>query len=138
LGKNEWIKSYLNHNIITHDGVSSIWWHLNGKNVCKPCWLLSTTIIAYKLKHCFAESYLGTASKKISPRLETIIAWLETYFDSVCEKMPVKDEYYLPSFIFWANVLEDLNFYLYKKKEFNAVSLLYFSQVWYSSKFFIF
>lgn len=127
--KNEWIRNYLEHNVIVNGSCSSTRWHLNGKSVCKSCWMLATTVSSYKLKHCYVESTAGLGIKRISPRLETVIAWLGTYFDSICEKMPTKNEFHLPNFIFWSDVLEELNDYLDENENYHQLSPSYFSKV---------
>jgi hypothetical protein len=43
--------------------------------------------------------------------------------------MPTKNEFHLPSFIFWTNVLQELNNYLDECKTFHFLSLSYFSKV---------
>jgi hypothetical protein len=83
------------------------------------------------LKHCFRKEHATTSTKLVSPRLSTIIAWLENYFDDVCDKMPTKDEYYLPCFIFWNNIREELNKFLAENEDYISVSLFYFSVVMY-------
>jgi hypothetical protein len=104
-------------------------WHLNGKSVCKSCWMIATTVTSYKLKHCYAESSSALGIKRSSPRLEAVIGWLGTYFDSVCEKMPTRNEFHLPSFIFWADVLQELNDFIDENEHFHFLSPSYFSKV---------
>jgi hypothetical protein len=104
-------------------------WHINGKNICKNCWLKATTVTSYKLKHYFCDKYAKFSTKLISPRLCSIIVWLGTYFEDICNKMPTKNEYYLLYFIFWNDILQELNFFLCENDDKTSVILSYFSVV---------
>ena len=112
LDKNRWIRNYLEQNKIQIGSNISICWHLDGIDICKSCWMMATTVTTYKLKYCFRESHMAAGTMKVTGKLSSIITWLGNYFDSVCEKMPTRDEFHLPNFIFWNDVLKELNGFL--------------------------
>ena len=128
LDKNKWIRNYLEQNKIKIGSDNSTRWHLDGIDICKSCWMMATTVTPYKLRYCFRESHMASGIMKITGKLSSIISWLGNYFDSVCEKMPTKDEFHLPNFIFWNDVLNELNDFLISEGR-RRTTPSYFSKV---------
>jgi hypothetical protein len=62
---------------------------------------------------------------KMRSNIQTALAWLETTYQNMCDKMPTKDEYHLPSFMLWKDICRDLNQYLMENNQ-QAVNISYF------------
>ena len=128
LKRNEWIKSYLENNVFYVDSIKSTRWHLQGIDVCKSCWMKATTVSSYKLKHCIRSTHLSSGTLRQNGRMSTIIAWLSNYFNDTCEKMPTRNEFHLPCFILWKDILNELNRYLVKENR-KQITMFYFTKV---------
>ena len=128
LKRNEWINSYLENNVFYVDSVRSTRWHLQGIDVCNSCWMKATTVTFYKLKHCFRSTHLSSGTLRQNGRISTIIAWLSNYFNDTCEKMPTRNEFHLPCFILWKDILNELNRYLVKENR-KQITMSYFTKV---------
>jgi hypothetical protein len=89
--------------------------------------MVATTVTKYKLKNCWKTENSSTGTKRISAKLTSLVAWLKSYFDDVCNQMPTKDEYYLLCFIFWSDILAELNSYLTLNEQ-STPLLLFISQ----------
>jgi hypothetical protein len=114
--KNEWIATWLYNNKIRDTTGIYQRWHIDGQSVCKNCWMLATTVSAYKLKnHTAMHGLKGTKQNK--ERTCTSIAYLSNNFDCVCDKMPEKNERHLPPYLQWEDVRKDLNDYLSSQKQ---------------------
>jgi hypothetical protein len=127
--KNKWIRDFLAFNKVFSQLTFSTKWHINGKDICKNCWLKVTTVTTYKLKHYFHDKHAKSSTKIIFPKLSSIIAYLGIYFENICDKMPTNDKYHLPYFIFWNNILQELSSFLYKEEYQTFVIPSYFSVV---------
>lgn len=128
LEKNKWLRDYLQHNNMSIGSNRSTRWHIGGIDVCKTCWMDVTTVSTYKLKYCNRSSHGSTGSAKVNTRLSSTIAWLANFFNSICEKMPTKEEFHLPCFILWNDVNKDLNQYL-TEEGYKTVTASYFTKV---------
>jgi hypothetical protein len=128
LEKNRWLREYLEYNQINIEDNQITRWHIDGTDVCKNCWLIATTATLHKLKYCFRNSHHSNSIPKKNARLECVIAWLSNYFNSVCEKMPTKEEFHLPCFIVWKDILVDLNQYL-ETENYTKLTPSYFTRV---------
>jgi hypothetical protein len=128
LDKNKWIRNYLQNNKIMINEIQTTRWHLDGSDICKSCWLSATTISSYKLKFCNQQSHGSSGIPKINSRLNTAISWLSNYFNTVCEKMPTKNELHLPCFIIWNDINNDLNQYL-SEQGYKKISSSFFTKV---------
>jgi hypothetical protein len=128
LEANKWIRNYLELNKVQIRSNTSVRWQLDGIDICKSCWMMATTITPYKLKYCFRETHMTSGTLKVTGKLSSIIVWLGNYFDSVCEKMPSREEFHLPNFIFWNDVLKELNTFLLSEGR-RKTTPSYFSKV---------
>jgi hypothetical protein len=128
LEANKWIRNYLELNKVQIRSNTSVRWQLDGIDICKSCWMMATTITPYKLKYCFRETHMASGTMKVTGKLSSIIVWLGNYFDSVCEKMPSREEFHLPNFIFWNDILKELNTFLLSEGR-RRVTPSYFSKV---------
>ena len=114
--RNIWIKQWMEYNKISFGRNKHMYrWHIDGMEVCINCWLLVTGVTKYKIQHCNRTIHGNKNITRITDRLDTALAWLERYFYSVCDHMPTKNEYHLPCFLQWKDVLNDLNSYLDSK-----------------------
>ena len=43
--KSLWIKDYIRNNIIDLDSTRTIRWHIDGKDVCKSCWMVPQQLL---------------------------------------------------------------------------------------------
>ena len=64
----------------------------------------------------------------MSDRKISIIAWLSNLFESVCDKMLMKEEFHLPCFILWNDINNDLNGYL-RERNFPILSKTSFIKI---------
>ena len=128
-----WIKDYIRNNIITLDTTRTTRWHIDGIDICKSCWMKATTVTPFKLKNCYKVSHGSFGISRQTNRMSSTLAWLSNYFSDICEKMPTKDEYHLPCFMLWKDILNELNNFLTKEGH-KQITLSYFSHV--SCKFF--
>lgn len=111
--RSQWIKTYLDNNIIKEDNaIAGIHWHINGNEVCFHCWKVATTVSSYKLRHCNRTIHGSHGISKNKPYVRTAIAWMGNAFSAMCEKMPTKEEFHLPCFLQWKDICADLNYYL--------------------------
>jgi hypothetical protein len=85
LDKNEWIRNYLQFNQVIIGNNTNIRWNLDRYDICKQCWMVATTVTKYKLKNCWKTENSSTGTKKISAKLSSLVAWLGSYFDDVCD-----------------------------------------------------
>jgi hypothetical protein len=88
--------------------------------------MIATTISKFKMKNCWRTENNNVGARKISAKL---ISWLGFYFDDVCDRMPTKNEYYLSYFIFWSNILAEMNSYLFTNDHLTSITPSYFSIV---------
>jgi hypothetical protein len=77
LGKNEWIRNYLQFNQVIIGNNTNIRWNFGKYDICKQC---ATTVTKYKLKNCWKTENSSTGTKKISAKLISLVAWFESYF----------------------------------------------------------
>ncbi len=112
LQRNNWISSYLANNVVIQQHGNSTRWHLRGIDVCKNCWMLSTSVTPHKLKYHFRTTHSLTGIIKTTERSSVAMVWLSNFFDSICDKMPTSGEYHLPPYLQWSDVLSDLNDHL--------------------------
>src|ERR1700722_4167554 len=90
--------------------------------------MLATTVSFHKLKFCDRSSHGSTGIAKMSDRKTSIIAWLSNLFESVCDKMLMKEEFHLPCFILWNDINNDLNGYL-RERNFPILSKTSFIKI---------
>ena len=128
--KSLWIKDYIRNNIIDLDSTRTIRWHIDGKDVCKSCWIVASTVTPFKLKNCYKVSHASKGVSRQTNRMSSTLAWLSNYFTDICEKMPTKDEFHLPCFILWKDILKELNVFLTKEGH-KQITLSYFTLVMY-------
>jgi hypothetical protein len=100
LKKNEWIRNYLQFNQVVIGNDTNIRWNLDRYAVYKQCWMVATTVSKFKMKNCWRTENNNVGARKISAKLTSIVAWLGSYFDGVCDRMSTKNKYYLSCFIF--------------------------------------
>ena len=117
LQRNAWLQQWLENNKINIGTNKYMYrWHIDGIEVCLHCWLSVTGATKYKIAHCTRYIHGNTGIAHLSDHLETALAWLETYLYSVCDHMSTKNQYHLPCFLQWKDVLTDLNSHLDSKK----------------------
>ena len=126
--KSLWIKDYIRNNIITLDTTRTTRWHIDGIDICKNCWMKATTVTSFKLKNCYKVSHGSFGISRQTNRMSSTLAWLSNYFSDICEKMPTKDEFHLPCFMLWKDILNELNNFLTKEGH-KQITLSYFSHV---------
>jgi hypothetical protein len=127
LKKNEWIRNYLQFNQVVIGNDTNIRWNLDRHDVYKQCWMVATIVSKFKMKNCWRTENNNIGARKISAKLTSIVAWLGSYFDDVCDRMPTKNEYYLPCFIFWSDILAEMNSYLFTNDHLTPITPSYFS-----------
>jgi hypothetical protein len=90
--------------------------------------MVATTVSKFKMKNCWRTKNHNAGARKISAKLTSIVAWLGSYFDYICDRMPTKDEYCLFCFIFWSNILTEINS-LFTNDHLTPITPSYFSIV---------
>ena len=126
--KNEWISNYLQHNVFYVGSKKETRWHIGGRDVCKKCWMLVTTVSKHKLTNCSKLTHSSKGISRQTDRMSSVLAWLSNYFSSACDQMPTKDEFHLPCYILWKDILDQLNEYLTMNGS-AVVTLSYFTTV---------
>ena len=90
----------------------------------------ATTVTSFKLKNCYKVSHGSFGISRQTKRMSSTLAWLSNYFSDICEKMPTKEEFHLPCFMLWKNIINELNIFL-KRENFKQITMSYFTQVTY-------
>ena len=103
IGKNEWISNYLQHNVFYIGSKKQTKWHIGGRDVCKKCWMLVTTVSKHKLTNCFKVTHSSKGISRQTDRMSSVLTWVSNYFSNVCDQMPTKDEFHLPCYLLFKN-----------------------------------
>jgi len=115
--RNKWLSNWLECNKISIGNDTYMYrWHVDGTEVCINCWLSVTGATKYKLMNCTRTIHGNNNITRINHRLESTLTWLKSYFYIVCDQMPTRNEYHLPCFLQWKDVLDELNTYLISKE----------------------
>ena len=78
--KNIWLVNYLKSNVYYIASTRTTRWHIDGKEMCKRCWMLATSVSHYKLKNCYKVFHSSKGISRQTNRMSSALAWLSNYF----------------------------------------------------------